>query len=563
MTATSSGLHGGRASKLTPTLERYAPLVVIAVQLLVLLLPDPRGQFPLNDDWAYAHSVRWLLDEHRIRLSDWVAMNLLPQTLLGGAAAALFGYSFSILRHVTQLVSILVALAAFYWFTATGLARRDALVATLVVIAMPCWPALGDSFMTDLYGMLFALPAATLYLRVLRAPSSSTPPVSMLALATLLATAGVLQRQVVFVVPAAFLVAFLAANRPWRWRTLAIGVTPFFVAAAAELAYHAYLVAGPGVPEAQQYIQGRVLPAIGKLLRNENHYALWVWLNIVTIGGYLGLFLAPWALWRGALTRGGGRWLLLVGGALIAVFFLIGWLPPYRRHNMIDAAGIGPFMLYDAQPRGLAPLDRSPGVLWRCAAIAATYGLVVLGATLCAAARSIAKGVAADRGELLYFAALVGGYLVPFFLTDYIDRYLLFVLPFAMALVARGLTVQRGLVPRAIAATWIAFALALGVAVTHDYFAWNRARWDAIHAAEGLGATPATLDGGFEYNGYYRFEVKPRLSLPGKSWWWVADDRYAVAFSVPPGYVERERFPVNRWFPRTPPAVLLVERKEP
>jgi len=98
---------------------------------------------------------------------------------------------------------------------------------------------------------------------------------------------------------------------------------------------------------------------------------------------------------------------------------------------------------------------------------------------------------------------------------------------------------------------------------THDYFAWNRARWDAIHAAEGLGATPSTLDGGFEYNAYHLFEVRPHVRRPGKSWWWVQDDRYVVAFSVVPGYVERAQFPVKRWLPRTPPVVRLLERAAP
>ena len=102
-------------------------------------------------------------------------------------------------------------------------------------------------------------------------------------------------------------------------------------------------------------------------------------------------------------------------------------------------------------------------------------------------------------------------------------------------------------------------ALVLGVAATHDYFAWNRARWDAIHAAERLGATPNTLDGGYEYNAYHRFEIKPRITGSSKSWWWIADDRYVVAFSVPPGFVELARFDVDRWLARTPPAIYLLE----
>jgi hypothetical protein len=72
-------------------IARYAVPIIVLVQIAALLAADPRGNFPLNDDWAYAHSVRWLLDEHRIRLSDWIAMNLLPQTLLGSAVAAIAG----------------------------------------------------------------------------------------------------------------------------------------------------------------------------------------------------------------------------------------------------------------------------------------------------------------------------------------------------------------------------------------------------------------------------------------------------------------------------------------
>src|ERR1700682_2751018 len=121
-------------------IERHAGLIVILVQLALLALSRATGDFPINDDWAYAHSVRWLLDEHRIRLSDWIAMNLLPQTLLGAGTSALFGYSLSTLRHVAQFASVVVALAVFGWFLAVGLGRRDALVASLVVMAMPCWP---------------------------------------------------------------------------------------------------------------------------------------------------------------------------------------------------------------------------------------------------------------------------------------------------------------------------------------------------------------------------------------------------------------------------------------
>ena len=81
--------------------------------------------------------VGWLVAEHRIRLSDWIAMNLLPQTLLGGLATSIGGLTFTTLRQLTQIVAAAVAALALMFFRVAGLRRSDALMATLSLIAMP------------------------------------------------------------------------------------------------------------------------------------------------------------------------------------------------------------------------------------------------------------------------------------------------------------------------------------------------------------------------------------------------------------------------------------------
>ncbi|HEX6136500.1 MAG TPA: hypothetical protein VF059_02505 [Casimicrobiaceae bacterium] len=537
-------------------LERYPGLVAAAVALALAAAADPRGEFPLNDDWAFAHSVQWLLAEHRIRVSDWAAMNLLPQTLAGAVVAQIAGFSFSTLRHLTQAVSAAVALLALRWFLTAGLARRDALFATLTVVATPCWLPLADSFMTDLYAMAFALPAATLLYRALR---DARP--ALVAGGAALAAIGVLQRQVVIVVPVAFLVASVAAQ--WRRpqaRALAAGVLPALVAIAAEALYYAYLAHGPGVPQAQRFAQGRVLPAFVKIIA-DGRYREWVAANLVTIGLYLGLFAAPFAWWRTWPPGRPGRVAMLgLAAAVAATMALTGSWPPWRGDQVIDAAGIGPFVLYDAQPRGLFPLDRGPGVLWYVAGASAAFGVAAICRAGLLALRRIAKDRATDGAEVLFLCVLIAAYVGPFVITDYFDRYLLFVLPFVLALMARVETGTPTRLARGVAVLSVVAALALGTMATHDYFAWNRARWDAIRLAGALGATPATLDGGFEYNGYYRHEIRPRVERLGKSWWWVDDDRFIVTFGPVPGYVERAAFPVRRWLSRTPSVVRLLER---
>jgi 4-amino-4-deoxy-L-arabinose transferase-like glycosyltransferase len=322
--------------------DRRSIGLLLALHLVIVAIVQPRGDFPLNDDWAYAHSVQWLLSEGRVRLSDWIAMNLLPQTLGGGLVTALFGFSFETLRHLTQLVAALTSMAAYFWFRAARFGPGDALAATVAVIAFPAWPVLANSYMTDLYGLLFALPSAALFLRALERPTRG-----VLALATLLVALGVLQRQVVLVLPAAFMVAWLWGNRRWTLRTLAIGVAPLAAVVATQLAYHAYLAYGPGVPEAQELGQGRLFPMLLKVFTNEDRHGEWVVLNVLTLFGYFGLFSVGWALWWGwsGIPRG-TRIAIVIGGiAIAAIALTIGWLPPYRTNMVFDAAGIGPFTI--------------------------------------------------------------------------------------------------------------------------------------------------------------------------------------------------------------------------
>ena len=538
--------------------DRRALIALVAIQLAVTLLIRPRGEFPINDDWAYAHSVLWLLDEHWVRLSDWIAMNLLPQTLAGGLVAAVFGFSFEALRHLTQVVALLVSVAAYSWFRANRLEAGTALVATLAVIAFPAWPQLANSYMSDLYGLVFALPAATLFLRALDEPSRGR-----LIAATLLAAAGVLQRQVVLVVPFAFLVAWLWSRRPWSVRTLAIGIVPFVVSCVAELAYRAYLITGPGVPDAQQYLHGRVLPLLMRVISDAEGHRAYVGENLGTMIGYLGLFLVAWAAYWGMGGASRASRVSVIGGGVLLAGLALAFdvVPPFLALQLVDAAGIGPFTLYDGIPRGIDGLERGPGIVWRVAGVAAAFGVAALAVLVAATISHLAReGRRADR-ERVFLAAYLVGYLGPFIVTAYIDRYLLFTLPFLFALWSHTWKRETGPALRGAALAWIVATIGMSMAGTRDYFAWNRERWDLIRTAEARGATPETLDGGFEYNGFRRHEVRPRGVVAGKSWWWVKDDAYVIAFAAVPGYEEIDRRVVRHWLPRSPGEVRLLRRK--
>ena len=537
--------------------DRRSLAILLLVQIAIIAVVDPRGNFPVNDDWAFAHSVRWLLEEGRVRVSDWAAMNLLPQTVAGALVTALFGFSFAALRHLTQCVAVLALFGAYAWFRAARFDARDALVATLVVAAFPAWAVLSNSYMTDLYGAALAWPSAALFAIALRQPT-----LRALAGATILAAIAVLERQVALVVPFAFMVASLWTRRPWTATALAAAIAPFLCTLGAALAYYAYLVHGPGVPEAQRVTNERLIP-MAVDAATTTKWAAWALGNASALIGYLGLFAAGWTFWYcWRFSRRTRSVLTIAGVAAGAAAIWLGELPPYLPDNVVDAAGIGPFMLYDAT-RGIAPLDRGAGLVWPIAGATAAFVAIGLAfAFASSAARAFREGRNADAVSVFVLVLLVV-YVAPFVVTAFFDRYLLFVLPFVLVLwqrAGRGDVVTHPLLRKSLAAGWIAAVFAWSLTATHDYFAWNRARWDAIHLAEGLGGTAASIDGGFEYNGLERFEIQHE-SLEGKSWYWVRDDLYVVAFSNVPGYDEVKSFPVKRWLPRTPAEVKLLRRR--
>jgi Dolichyl-phosphate-mannose-protein mannosyltransferase len=538
--------------------------ILLLVQLVLLGIVFPVGNFPLNDDWAYAHSVLWLLDEHRLRLSNWIAMNLLPQTLLGAAAAKLFGFSFTGLRVVTQLLAMLTSLVAFSFYRTSGLSRSASLVATLILLATPWWQVLANTYMTDLYGLLFGLLAATYFLRHLAEPK----PIFLL-LAVLFTVVGVLQRQVVLVIPLAFMCAWYARLTIWRRGSVIQGVLPLAIAFAAEVAYQAYLEGGPGIPAAQQVIHGRLFPMLIGVLTLKTESVLWFFLNLAGLVGYLGLVVTPWVSWLGGTIRAAGllRWLALGGLCLFGISVAWDWMPPYRQNHVIDLAGIGPFTVHGGFDRNAAGLDRSTGIFWLSMAFLAAAGTAAMLAAALRTPGALVREFRERAGSSLFHVCVILAYLVPFAVTDYIDRYVLFVLPFVlvwMHSVFFADAVPPGRLARAVTVVLLSCYGVMSAVATHDYFAWNRARWEAIaFATRQLGANPRTLDGGFEYNGFFNFE-RMRLSgsRPGKSPWWVEDDRYQVAFSGRVGYQTVKTFAVDSWLSRTPAKILLLQRAE-
>src|ERR1700738_2300288 len=78
-----------------------------------VILGDPRGDFPIIDDWAYRESVYYLVENGKLHFSNWTAANLFSHTLWGAVFSLLFNLSFDTLRLSTILLGWLGGICTY------------------------------------------------------------------------------------------------------------------------------------------------------------------------------------------------------------------------------------------------------------------------------------------------------------------------------------------------------------------------------------------------------------------------------------------------------------------
>jgi hypothetical protein len=116
------------------------------------------------------------------------------------------------------------------------------------------------------------------------------------------------------------------------------------------------------------------------------------------------------------------------------------------------------------------------------------------------------------------------------------------------------------------AAVFAGLAVAVGygvfaVGATHDYLAWNRARWHAVDDLLGRGIPHTKIDGGFEVNAWYRYD--PRHPIESANSFFVRDSDYVVSFGPLNDYAKIREYPYSRWMPPGRGKIVVSRRRVP
>jgi hypothetical protein len=523
-------------------LTARSALILLLMFVTALVLTNPWGDFPLNDDWSYGQAVQGLVSSHQYRLTNWTSMPLLTQVLWGALFSLPAGFSFTALRLSTLFLSLAALLFLMLLVRSRDERLLPALLAPLLLLFNPVYLDLSHTFMTDV--PFVALTLGSILLLVRGADRGSR---LLLGLGMCLAVLATLLRQTGVLIPTAFGIGYLSSRGINVRRTLlAVGSVALTVLSLA--AYTLWL------------------STIGRL--PTGYYAQWTQVSSLFASGlpgiarqvassllityiYLGLFTLPFALlFVKGIPKKRLAVLLAVSAALLGMARL---LHVGFAGNILSDRGVGPFTL--AHTDRFAAFSGSVGSMAAIGVLALVGGALLL--------EMLARSVRNTRSSrlttvCLSLAALT---LASLSFVSQFDRYMLLYLPLLLIPASVELRKHPPTRPAVVAAFTATLAYAaFSVSAVHDYMAWNRARWQAITYLTSDLAVPAErLDGGFEFNGLYTYSEN-YVRVANKSPWWVKDDEYVIAFDVLPGYDVSRAYPVRTWLPAGIKRIYVLRR---
>jgi hypothetical protein len=552
-------------------------LVATAAYVAAILLIAPWGDFPINDDWQYAHlALNWS------RTGTWKVDTDTAPSVIAQAAFALpwirlFGFSHTLLRCLTILTGWtgLAAISFLLKRMATGDRARS--LALLVVVFNPFYLYFSTTYMTEMYGYVLALAGAALWFGSSRpVPSWKTA----IGSAFLIGTTFWIRQFCVTVFP-----AMLGA---WAYGLYARGQKAELLAARYKIVAVTAVVAGAiALYGTCAWFGGWNSAALATPLAKLRSFdpLIWAYQPGFFIQ-YLSWFLAPLLFlfpWRGLPSRRA-----LKTGAILFVTLGISlgfvWLHksysatwgffnrdfPHLR-NVLSRAGIGPHLVSDLRIYGFADPLEFPAWLWRAVELAVTAAcahwiaviasvgdkrkppwgkpdtLAFFGAAFTACSTLLVwQAYGLEVFDRYYFPGFLGGLL---FLASRIDS-----LELARR---RGALFALALLPLAV----------YSVGSLHDQFRFQAAAWALLDEAIRAGASPGNVEGGYEMDGWSYFE-SPRSPLLcegacgcDKVWWQCLDATYRIGMHVLPGYEEIKRSVPAYWL--TDGAPLILSRRSP
>lgn len=524
-----------------------------------LIIVNPSGAFPLNDDWSYALTVKHLLESGSFRPTGFTSMPLIANVLWGSLFCLPAGFSFNALRLSTLTLSILGILGTYLLMRNVSQPRWFAAIVALTLGFNPIYYSMSNTFMTDVPFAAITILACLFFVRSMKTNSNLD-----YYLGTTFAVAATLSRQLGVAVPLAFAVT-LILKRGITARNLVRAAIPPALCTGILWGFQYWLAATGRLP-ALYYAKSNDLLHV--LAGSKPFLIRFAGYNSYVILLYLGLFLSPVSLFAlAAIFRCQKKKATLILFTSLT-FMMVGILGKALHgrttlmplaDNIVSNYGIGPIESSNPLPTGF----------WVVVTIVSVVGAALLITAIVLAAIKVVQRVRQRQmneseaaGAFLLLS--VTAYLLPLTVGGFFDRYLLPVIPLLTAGIACVLcdypriNTSRGL----FAAVGLLGALAFfSIGSTRDYLAVNRVRWKALDDLLASKQVKAVdIDGGDEFNGLSLYESKYPQD-PQKDWE-DAPHRgiYVIAFQSMAGYTVTKEYNYHHWLPPYSGKVLVLHK---
>jgi 4-amino-4-deoxy-L-arabinose transferase-like glycosyltransferase len=566
-------------------MKQFRALVPYAAIILVyaasVLLVNPAGEFPLNDDWSYTRTALSFANGRGMQVDEWSAPSLVGQALYGGLLIRMLGMSFLALRLSTLFAACGTALGLWFVLKRFGVDRRVAWFSVLGWIFNPLQFSLAFTYMTEV-PFLFFISLSTVALALYFSKKNA----SFLVIAAAALGYAFLIRQTALLFLVALGVSLLLDwGMPWKERlrnTVVVAVT----AGAFIAAYYLWLEAHGGATPATrrkfdllQYLTFEQLTG--------NSFGLLFYVSFLLLP--LWALLLPGAL---RVARNAGKKVVLATLAFWGFLSLTGiwwfyshyshrpYLPSKAFHSRM------PFLLNVIYDTGLGPITLDPAYFGPSPLPAYPAAWIIM--TALAAAATVIPGVLftlqlnpkkflsrRDTLVILYLILaffLIGGFEAVFSHLQeggLFDRHLLIVafpLAIAACLMAPKSIHQNGRANRVGLWAGALLLLTLGafsVAGTRDYLEWNRHRWSLGNAALASGINPLELSAGFEFNAWHNYDVfRARGNVARVFQWWYDKRDYLITMGQMPGFRALREETFYSWVHRRTVTMYLLKREE-
>ncbi len=521
-------------------------LLLSLLWILMVVIVNPSGEFPLNDDWAYCKDVSIFTATGHLEFVNWPAMTLIAQVLLGSFFCELFGFSFTLLRIVTLITGLAGVLVSYKLLKQIIPKGKLAFIASMLIAVNPLFFSLSNTFMTDVYFFTFSIISIYFFKQ-----SLDSDKVSQIVLATAFVIITSLIRQIGIVFPLAFSIAYLYKSSSFSKAGMLKAATPLLLTGLSLFLYSHWLSVSQ--PDLKSFISTKTaISIIGPKIFERAFF------TVGSGGMSLGLFLFPLLILtlpsfvRDVMKKENRLSLLFTGIMLVPLVRAWTNIP---RGNVFYNLGLGPKLLKDTYILNINMLPELNGTGLLFLRVVCFAGAILLFYSLFSfifSLRRTSQEQSSSNPQTLRLFALAavvllfGTFVIPVF---FFDRYLIqLMIPLIIIIFPRVSGVDFKNVFGFISiATIVVFGL-FSIGATHDYLAWNRARWQgADFLLNDLKILPGEIDGGFEFNAWY--ETGEQNDGKTKSWWFVDKDDYLISFGPVPGYELIQKFPYRQYLP--------------